>query len=672
MVEAGISKFKSPHTLLPARPWTRLFACALLSVPLSVLAQDEIAPFKVKDVSGDFIVGYSLDDRTVGENFTESNLWREELFFRTQSYVYHPAMLDMQIDGGLSHFTDAYKTNEGSNRESELLFDYDALFNFLARKTYPFSIYARRTHPEMVTNLLGRYLARSDEYGARGRVLPQGGRLSLRWDLGHLNTKGSGFGSTVDEEVDRAEVTTMFNYLGGQNLGFDVRWYERLSRSGSAGLPIQESLTESVSGGVTAENRFGTQKPLNLRQSVLLLRQTTTTDIVTDIDRLRYNGNLRWRGLERHSPYLRYNFQDEERTSSWTRFQDAELGTIFRASDRLEVSGRADFYGNETPELSRDRSGISANAGYSIPLAFGTLRLTGSLGVNRTNQESDSDTAQVFDERHVLTGTVPVPLNNSFVVEETVIVTNVAQTQTFVVDLDYRLVTVGSTTTIERIISGNIFDGQEVLVNYEFQTGGTAEYRDTRQGIGLSLGLIKYLNVYANWSNVDNSVKSGNPTVPLNDVSNLQAGIYVDVPFSTTWSVGGQVRYTNRDETISPAVGMFYDAYLSTQGYRGVTARLGITKQIVDNEFSTEDVDLLRYFVTLSTRLPGAALLSYTYSNAKNTGGSLTNRDEQQRLQIDWRYRLVVFTLRAYLIDSEQGTSGRTSTRVVAEIRRAF
>jgi hypothetical protein len=643
-----------------------------LSAPLSVLAQDEIAPFKLKDVSADLILGYSLDERTVGEDFTTSALWREELNFRTQSYVYHPAMLDMQIDGGLGYFTDAYKVNEGSNRESELLFNYDALFNFLARKTYPFSVYIRRSYPEMTTNLLGRYLVRTDEYGALGRVATKGGRLALRWDLGHVKSNGSGFGSTIDEEVDRANVATTFNYLDGQRLGFDVNWTERLSRSGSAGLPIQESLTENFTGNVSAGNVFGGQKSLKLRQSVTIARQSTTAGTVTEVDKLVYRGDFRSSGLERHDPYLIYIFQDEERTFSSMRVQDAELGTTFHASDRFKVSGRGKYYGNENPDLSQDRSGVSGDAYYLIPLPIGNLRLTGSLGVDQTKQEATSDTAQVFDERQVLTGSVPVPLNNSFVVEETVVVTNVAQTQTFVVDLDYRLVTVGSTTTIERIITGNILDGQEVLVSYEFRTGGTAEYRATRQGAGLQLVFIKYFNAYVNWTNVDNAVKSGNPTVPLNDVANLQVGTYVDVPFATSWSVGGQVRYTNRDETISPAVGMLYDAYLRTGGYRGVTAQLGISREIVDNEFSTEDVDLLRYFVTVSTRLPGAALLSYTYVNAEDTGGSVIRKDEQQRLQFDWRYRLLAFTLRASRIESEQGTSDRTGTRITAEIRRLF
>jgi hypothetical protein len=407
-------------------------------------------------------------------------------------------------------------------------------------------------------------------------------------------------------------------------------------------------------------------------QSLRLGSQTTTAATVTEIDRLQYRANLRWRGLERNEPYLTYVYYDEDRRSSWSRRHEANFGTTFRASDRFELTASGNYLGNRDPGFSRDRRGISATAVYRIPLSFGNLRLTGSMGTNRNEQEAAADTIEVFDERVTLVGVEPVPLGASFVLEDTVVVTNVPQTQTFVEGLDYRLVTVGSTTTIERIISGAILDGQEVLVSYEFRTGGTTTFRDDKQAIGVSLSFIKYLSVFVNWFNIDNSIIGGDPTVPLNDVRSLDAGISADFPFVTGWSVGGQVLYGRSDETISPAVGTLYNAYLNTGAYWGLSARLGITREFVDNKFSDEDRDLSRYVVGISWNLPGAAKLSYSYSNGENGGGSVASRDEQQQLQFDWRYRLVAFTLRAYKNDTEQGPTRRETSRVTAEFRRAF
>jgi hypothetical protein len=126
--------------------------------------------------------------------------------------------------------------------------------------------------------------------------------FSVIWNVSHLSSDGSGFGSTIDQEVDRAGVTTTIPYFGGQSLRLDLNWFERFSRSGSAGLPIQETQAESLNGIITAKNRFGGQKYLNVDQSLRLGSQTTTAATVTEIDRLQYRANLRWRGLERNEP----------------------------------------------------------------------------------------------------------------------------------------------------------------------------------------------------------------------------------------------------------------------------------------------------------------------------------------------------------------------------------
>ena len=73
---------------------------------MSANAESEIAPFKLENFAADFSVRYSLDDRTTNADFVRSILWREELGFHTRSYVYHPALLDMNISGGLVFLQD--------------------------------------------------------------------------------------------------------------------------------------------------------------------------------------------------------------------------------------------------------------------------------------------------------------------------------------------------------------------------------------------------------------------------------------------------------------------------------------------------------------------------------------------------------------------------------------
>jgi hypothetical protein len=292
--------------------------------------------------------------------------------------------------------------------------------------------------------------------------------------------------------------------------------------------------------------------------------------------------------------------------------------------------------------------------------------------LERTDQEAESDTAQVFDEPHELAGVTPVPLDREFVIVDTVLVTNVAQTQTFIEGLDYRLVTIGSTTTIERIATGSIIDGETVLVSYEYETGGTVEYDTLLQSVSANLSILGRANVYARLSDTTNELQDGLPTTPLNDVTRFEVGGRADFPFSAGWSIGGEYRYTNQDEDISPFVGEHYEVFVQTASFWGTSARFSVITDEIDYELSVEDVDRVQYVVAVSSRLPGATRLSYRLVSSKDDGGTIIREDFRQSLQLDWRYRLMTFSLRAEQADVSQGVSQRDQTRVGAELRRSF
>lgn len=647
----------------------------LFVFPLSgshALAQEEIALFKLSDFSVEARFRYLLDDRDASDGVTRSDLWTEELWVRTKSYVYHPALLDMTVSGGPIFLQGTYRKNDGSNRESEVLFNYDADFKLLSRKQYPFAIRLIRDHSEMTTNLLGRFLARTDTFGASGIIRPTDGPLSANWSASHITSDGEGFGSTVDESIDQVTFGTSLAYGRAQGLSVSVNWVDRLSGSGSAGLPIQKSMVETLSTHLTGKNAFGNKGRVRLNQNARFFRQETSTAISTQVDRFSYDGHLNWRHTDRLDSRVNFSFRDEDRTSSWSQTRDGKVGATWRATERVSITGNGRMSRDQSPGFTVDRNGLNLTALYTRQFAAGDLSLSGSTAIGRTDQVAAVDTVQVFDEPHVLAGIAPVPLNFDFVVTETIVVTNVPQTQTFAENIDYRVVTIGSTTTIERIVTGNILDGQEVLVSYEYRAGGTAKYDTDNLSVSASFAFRKYANVYLQLSDSKNTVLSGINTVPLNDRTGIEAGAGLDFPLSTGWSVGGGYSYRKSVEDIAPADGDSLDVFLKTGHYWGTSAKVGLRKETVDNKFSDEDVNLLRYYVAVSCRLPGAAQFTYSYYSGEDDGGSVVRKDTSQNFQFDWRYRQVTFSLRARQTEVVQGSSHRDDTRVTAELRRSF
>ena len=107
-----------------------------------VAAQEEIAPFKLTHVNGELSIRYLFDERsdtrTNGESTGDSTRWQEGWFIRTRSYVYHPALLEMDISGGSTFAQNSYDSSPSS---SDRLLSYSAILKFLSLKAYPFNVF---------------------------------------------------------------------------------------------------------------------------------------------------------------------------------------------------------------------------------------------------------------------------------------------------------------------------------------------------------------------------------------------------------------------------------------------------------------------------------------------------------------------------------------------------
>ena len=658
----------------------RGLVCTVISVlallGTEVAAQEEIAPFRLTNVNGQLSVRYFLDERgdtSASERFaTSSARWQEEFLVRTRSYIYHPALLEMFISAGSILGQSSSDSNAGSSSERSRLIRYDARLSFLRRKAYPFTVFFRQDNPEVATGLTGRFNTVNNSYGITGRLRRPLLPFQVNWNASHLESKGAGLDTTVDSSIDRASLNTSLPYKRVHNLRLDLNWSEQESRSGSPGLPIRETLIETLSRRLTADNIFGEDKQIRLNQSLDHRQEERAGADTTGVENLNYTGNLNWEYSDRISSNGSYRYFDSQRDTTWSRGQNLQGGTQFRLVQGLTLGGSGRLSSDEKPDFSRDSTTVSFRAGYGWTLPFGQLEMTGLLSASRTDQSSTQDTAEVFEESVTLNGLVPVLLQEEFVVTSSVTVTNVALTQVFIEDIDYRLVTIGSTTTLERLVTGNIIDGQEVLVSYDYRTGGTVEYDGKSRSVSANLSFSTRGSLFVNLSSSSNDVLSGTATTPLNDRRRFDAGGRIAFPFTTGWSIGGEVRYTEQDEDISPFVRTSFDTYVQLPRYWNTHVRIGISHQRVDYEISREGVDRLNLTLSIDSRLPGGLILAYRGTHAKDEGGSIFKENQRHTLRLDWRYRLVIFSLNAIKSDVGQGVSRRDDTQVRATLRRYF
>jgi len=639
-------------------------------------AQDEIATFRVTDVGGELSIRYRLDEwiNRFGpeRSWVETPYWTEELSLEAQGYVYHPALLDWRARGGPLLLQYAYESDMGASNGSEVLYNLETTLDFLQRRNTPFTLWYRRDHPEVTTGLSGRFLAETDEYGARGRLVTDAAGAFLDWEAAHWDSFGSGLGTTLDEQLDRASVRTALPYRETDNLRLDLNWSDRTSRSGAPGIPIQRATISTASAELTGENRFGTARPLQLRQNLMWLTQTTEAGGRTALDDLSYTGNADWQYSEATRAFATARYRAADRRVDTRRTGTFRAGLDHRFTRHLNAVVEGDHARDRATGFTREVNGAQLSARYRRPLRFGSFSASARLGAQRTDQDAVADRVAVFDEPVVLAGTTPAPLNRAFVVDGSVRVSNEPMTQTFTEDIDYRLVTIGDSTTIERLIGGRIEDGQTVLVNYEVLTGGTVRYDTASRGLALSLGLFRHATLFAHFDDRVNDVIDGVPTTPLNDSRRTELGGRLDYPFDNGWTVGAEYRHTRQDEDISPYVRRRFETWARSAMYWNTRVRIGVQREKTELEKSPEDVDLLRYLVDVDCRLPGGWLLAYHAEFGDDDGGTLPRREARHALRLDWRYRQVIFALRGDFSDIRQGDSERTNRRVTAELRRDF
>lgn len=648
-----------------------------LSWPSAAQEFDDIALFKLTDVSGTFSVRYSLNDqqRYSGDSpgsFETRDTWEEELWLMTNSYVYHPGFLNMEIGGGPLLVQQQFEAQPGSNSESEALFNFLARFNFLDIKNYPVSLYIQRSHPSITTSLSGRFLTETDEYGLNGLYSSPWKGASLWANASHRESNGSGFGTVVDEAIDQFSFGLTQAYRGGDNVDFRHNHSSRQSLSGSPGLPIQESQIDTDNSEVRTRNVFGSRKQVELVQYVRHLKQETILADITELDTVAYNGNLRWDHGEDTRSSLGYRYTDVQRTETNSSSQDVIYRFADAITDRLRYEVGADFSEVEQSGFSREQPGAYASFNYSRELSFGSLGIGGSVRAERADQVSTESEIPIIDEPIVLDGTTPVDLANDFVIAETVVVTNVANTQTFVEGLDYRLVVVGSITSVQRLVDGNIADGQTVLVSYRFLSGGTAKYDSFVSGFNANLGFLNYFRTFLRLNRRQFDVVSGAPSTPLNAYRTVELGLEGDFPLWRSWSVGGQLRHTDQDEDISPQVRDSFDIHIRGEIFGLMGLSLTSSWAEVDIENSDEDVSLVNYRLGINTRFWRGTTLDYEASYLEDDGGSLLRQQTQHRLSFRWSYRQMRFALRAQLIDDRLGTTRQDYTQVTAELVRAF
>jgi hypothetical protein len=657
----------------------------------------DVAPFRMTGIEGYVLGRYWRDDTDTATNYgTGSGQTSDsrqiltnlsgDFFVMTHSYVYHPNLLLLDLGAGPVLFRQGYSADGSSTTSNRATYNLNGRATFLRDKPYRGDLFYERTNDSYPVGPSQSLLTESTRYGFDASLLAPVTPVPVQVNGTRQQTQGKGTEQVIDERVDdlnfRAE-------RGWGTLGMTSFRYQGIlddSKSGSVGLPIQGTRSKTNRFDLDTDLHFGGGKQYDLINTVSLYTLGLSGDqgAIVDTRQFRFDANLQGRPLDALQTRARYQFDALDQSAQsgsdqTTKINILDAGVTYRANPNLSGTFDATAMFNRSTPYTASQAGVSGSVNYRHALPLGEIGAYYAFTYFRRDQNATEPMAQVIGERVVLTGTSWVALRRPQIVLSTVVVSNAPRTQVFVEGRDYALQVIGLTTQIQRLVGGAIVDGQEVLVDYDYDTGGTYVLQEFDNSLELRWSLQSYFSVYARYLDAAPRLLSGTPTSPLNPVTSSIYGTRADVPFAflaEQVTLGGFAEWEDRREVIAPYQRTTLNGYAETTlpliARGGV--RVGVQQQNTRYDYTPDqNVDETTYNLRLWARFRSGLDLSLDATRTRDTGSPQVAREYTNTMaKAAWRVRR--FLLTAYLARTKesQGQTEQTHTRAQVDLRRDF
>ena len=442
-----------------------------------------------------------------GVTSTHDNLLLVPLVgLRLQGSAYHPNLMtfDLSGQGGVGWAHDSI-TSPGFSQvrnETQNLFTYLATVNFLSSKPYNGTFFASQDHTYNNYDFFNTVTADSTRYG--GHVGWSTTSFNLNTDAGYRNLLSSGMNGT-------SEVSETYLNFNGQNQrehGSAILTYnyDNLANQLNYG-PVQSSVSQSV--GVSDSETFGSRNQITASTGA-------SYGWADYADRHARTLNLNENITVRHRPnlesFMTLNYQHNQLEPATSDMFQGLAGIRHQLYDSLtstlDLHGNKGSFAAENTSAQNDRYGVGLAEGYSKGLcSWAHLNLGGTAILDHQDHNSSgTGLLTIINESHVLKDISVVFLNNPRVFPATIIVTGPGGIPTYVNGTDYRIISHGEMTEIQRIpTSIDLLDGSTILVSYSSDSSYTSSFDSINGSVSVRIDLFSLVGVYGRYNAVDNN-----------------------------------------------------------------------------------------------------------------------------------------------------------------------
>ena len=637
---------------------------------------EEVAPYLLTGIDGYATLQYAQDGQTTlqpGEprsRQTQSGL-RNEVFAMTHSYVYHPNFLTLDIGGGPILHSEDYSVEGGAARARGALYNFSGRATLLRDKPYTGSLFYSHLNPSVSVAPGQVFTQENSRYGADFSLLAPASPLPLQTGITRARVRGQGAERTVDDRNDQfnLNVSKSFGALGSTRVQYQAS--RQTSNSGSANLPIQSSTTRNRAVDVDTRLQLGQDRQYDLTNLV----SSNIQDYSAAAQRLpalqdrRLLLDLRARHSDQLQSYGSYNASRSSQGELDAARRSLAAGMVWRPQPGLEAAAGVRADDSDMRQFSSRSRSADGNIRYEQKLPLGVAQISYGARYDQRTQQAQAAQTRVLGESLSLNAAAYVALAHPYAVADSIFVSNAARSQTFVAGIDYLLSRIGAETRLQRLVGGRILDGEQLLVDYAYDVGGSYAVDEFDQSLGLDWSVLRYFNAYVRFFTAEPKLAAGLPTFPLNTVRSRTAGMRADLPFRAGMALsgGGGLEQEERRETVSPYRRVAQDLYLQTdEPLLGLfSARASWRRWRVGYAVATQDSDLHGYELRFWSRQWYGLDLTGSLSAERDDAGLVPRRRVDGSVSLQWQKRR--FSLSASLLSTRESQAGIERRRTILQ-----
>lgn len=491
------------------------------------------------------------------ERETTNHDLRESVTIGTNGWVYHPNLMQYKLSVEPEWRQEEFERDSSapdarpSERRDTSILAYDAEATLLKQKPFSLDVFANKNTRRLDLRNVQDSEFESETLGARINL----NNNTLPASLGVVNHKVVRTGFYPSEE-ERDEVRAMIRHNAKSSVTELSMYYEdteRTNRFAASGPSGSDSST--LNSELNNTSYFTSDERVRLDS---LLYNTRAEYGESDYDTWVLSENLFWTHSDSLLTQYRFDHTQREFDSFESEKTALSAGLTHHLDNRLTTNLGSDIQFNDFDDGSEDSYRGNLDVIYNQPIPWGSVELGAgyTYGMSkRTNGENTVPTR----ETPVLSIGEETFLNKENILTETIVVTDANDRIVYTEGIDYRIQEIGSDVRISRTLSGDIEDGEQVIVRYSYRVD--TGFDDTSFGqdysFALELGSLFYFT-YTH-GRFDQNVISGEPfNDPIDDTYDT-VRFRVDARWSETEFLYQDFDRSNGNSTITRSVRQLFN-----------------------------------------------------------------------------------------------------------------